>query len=147
VSPSVSVSVSMSGVNVSPHLHHAYCVISARMAAPASSMRSFNGAPRLGKLVHVFLCCVVSVAPYFDACGAWCVCASYSLLRGKCRAPYFDACELDMLRLSVPRHDTPDTRQTPKFTDKITKQRLTPNRNKHTDRDTDIKLLFMFSTL
>jgi hypothetical protein len=63
VSPSVSVSVSVSGVNVPPHLHHAYCVISACMAAPASSMRSFNGAPRLGKLVHVFQYCVVSVAP------------------------------------------------------------------------------------
>jgi hypothetical protein len=57
------VSVSVSGVNVSPRSHHAYCVMSARMAAPASSMHNFNGAPRFGELVHVFLCCVVSVAP------------------------------------------------------------------------------------
>jgi hypothetical protein len=67
---------------------------------------------------------------------AWYVCASHSLMCGKSRAPYFDACEMDVLRLCVPRQYTP-----------VTKQRLTPDRNKHTDRDTDIKLLFMFSTL
>jgi hypothetical protein len=39
------------------------------------------------------------------------------------------------------------TKQTQRYTDQITGQRLTPDRDKHTDRDTGIKLMFMFSTL